>query len=175
MTIKVTTAVGKAKGDIEAAGFPTTIQVDEFEAWNATIHNIGETGIFGLGIVNADGNPGNIVLKVGGEETVISSGQYLRYYYTAAKPNCTRLTKSGEVKFTSIGDYTIKIWGMHEDAGKWYYDDEESFTVTVEEEPVEPTFWEKLVAFVEKNPLTVAIGLGSVIGGAVIYQKKSKG
>lgn len=172
LTIKVL-AVGLAKGVIETVGFPTTAQIDEYKAWNATVHNIGEAGVFGLGVVNAVG-PGNIVLKVAGEETVISPGYYLRYYYTEAKPNCTRLTQSGEVKFSAVGTYTIKIWGMHKDAETWYYDDEKVFTVTVEEELIVPTLWEKLKKFIEENPLAVAVGLGSVVGGAVIYQKKSE-
>jgi len=172
LTIKVTTA-GLAKGVIEAVNFPIAAQVDEYKAWNATVHNIGETGLLGLGVVNAAG-PGSIVLKVAGEETVISPGYYLRYYYPEAVPNCTRLTQSGEVKFSAVGAYTIKIWGMHGENGSWYYDDEKVFTVTVTEEAVEPTLWEKVKKYAEENPLAVAVGIGAVVGGTVIYQKKSK-
>lgn len=177
MTIKVITNGvngGLAKGELEAAGFPTEAQIGEYGAWNATAHNIGDTGILGLGIVNVAGNPGNIVLKVGGEETVISPNQYLRYYYTDAKPNCTRLTVSGGIKFSSLGSYAIKAWAMHLDAGKWYYDDEKLFTVTVAEEPVEETFWEKLKKYADENPLAVVAGVGAVIGGTIIYQKQEK-
>ena len=174
MTIK--TLVEVAKGVIEAASFPVSIQVDVWKDWSATVHNIGATGYLGLGIVNGAGNPGSIVVKSGGKETTIAPNQYLRWYYTDPVSNCTLLTISdGEVKFLGVGTYTIKIWAMHREGETWIYDDEKIFTVVVEEEVVEPTLWEKLKEFVEENPLAVAVGLGSVIGGAVIYQKKSKG
>lgn len=174
MTIKTLTA-GLAKGVIEAVSFPSVAKLDEYKAWNATVHNIGETGMLALGVVNNVNNPGSIVVKGGGKENTISSGQYLRYYYPDPVVNCTRLTISdGEVKFLVLGTYTITIWGMHKEGELWVYDDERVFTVTVAEEPIEPTLWEKIKEFAEENPLTVVVGLGSVIGGAVVYQKKSK-
>ena len=175
MTIKVLVEVGLAKGVVEAAGFPTAAEIDVYGAWNATAHNIGDTGVFGLGIVNTGGNPGNIVIKVNEEETVISQDQYLRYYYVDAKPYCTRISMSGAIKFTSIGSYTIKVWGMHLDAGVWYYDDEKIFKVTVTTEPPpEPTFWEKLKKYADENPLSVVVGVGAVLGGAILYRKSEK-
>lgn len=180
MTIKVL-EVGKAKGVLEAVGFPTAAQIDIFKSWNVTVHNLGDTGVFALGVVNAASSPGNIILKDVDGEYIVSPNYYLRWVHQdadgnyVAKPNCTRITINATVKFLVVGTYVIKIWGMHYENGNWYYDDEKIFTVTVTaEEEEEPTLWDKLKDFADKNPLAVAVGIGSVVGGAVIYQKKSE-
>jgi hypothetical protein len=43
------------------------------------------------------------------------------------------------IKFHSKGTYTILLWGMHEESGTWYYDDEIPLTVNVTE--VSPPEW----------------------------------
>lgn len=180
MTIKVL-EMGVAKGVLEAVSFPIAAKVGVFKAWNALVHNLGDTGVFALGIVNASG-PGTIIVKDSDGENSISPGYYVRWVHMdadgnyVAKPNCTRIAVDAEVKFPVIGIYNIKIWGLHLEGGSWYYDAERIFTVTVtEEEEPEPTKWEELETFLKENPLAVAIGLGSVIvGGASLYQKKSR-
>mgnify|MGYP001067477889 CR=1 FL=1 len=172
MTIKVTT-VGLAEGVIEVANFLTAAQVDVYKAWNATVHNIGDTGLLALGVVNSTGNPGSITIREGGEELVISPNQYLRYSYPDPVVNCTRITISAEVKFSVKGTYTIMIWGMHGEDSTWIMDDEKSFTVTVTEEPApEPTLWERLLKFIEENPLIVVVAVGAVIGGWAISRRR---
>ncbi len=173
MTIKVT-VLEKAKGVIESANFPATVQVGTFATWDAVAHNVGSTGLLGMGIVNITGNPGEIILKVNEEEVTIPQGTYMRYYYPTSVPYCTRLVQDGKVKFLATGTYTIKVWGMHQEDGKWYYDDEKSFSVVVTEEIVEASFWETLKKFAKENPIVVAIGVGSAIGGAIVWQKKSE-
>jgi len=175
VTIKVAAETGLAKGVIEAAGFPTAAKIDTYGAWNATAHNVGDAGIFGLGIANISGNPGNIVLKVGDKETVISPGYYLRYYYPDAKPYCTRIDVSGSIKFSAVGSYTLEALALHQISTGWIIDDRKSFAVTVTKEEVpEPTFWEKLQKYVDEHPLSVVVGIGTVIGGALVFRNKSE-
>lgn len=172
MTIKVVDVAGVAKGDLGTVVFPDKAQVNKYIPWSGIVTNIGSTGIFGLGIVNVAENSGNFTLKVEGKELIVSPNKYVCYYFAEPKPNGTELLVEGEVKFSSIGTYTIRIWGMHLDLGKWYYDDEKIVTIIVVEESTEPTFWEKLTDFAEKNPIPVAVGVGTVIGGVIVWQKK---
>ena len=172
MTIKVVDVAGVAKGDLGTVVFPDKAQVNKYIPWSGIVTNIGSTGIFGLGIVNVAENSGNFTLKVGGKELILTPNKYVCYYFEEPKPNGTELSVEGEIKFSSIGTYTIKIWAMHLDLGKWYYDDEKVITITVIEESTEPTFWEKLTDFAEKNPIPVAVGVGTVIGGVIVWQKK---
>ena len=55
-TLEVTPLV--AKGVIEDYTFPETAEAGAEQSWTARVHNIGDTGIMALGIVNTTGNPG---------------------------------------------------------------------------------------------------------------------
>ena len=126
MTIKLAAGTGVAKGNLGTVEFPTKAQINKYVPWSGEVTNIGGTGVFGLGIVNVAENSGNFTLKVEGKELIVSPNKYVCYYFAEPKPNGTELLVEGEVKFSSIGTYTIRIWGMHLDLGKWYYEHRES-------------------------------------------------
>ncbi|MBU0846399.1 hypothetical protein KKH23_04360, partial [Patescibacteria group bacterium] len=128
-TVIVTPLV--AKGSIEAEAFPRSADVGVDKPWSAKVHNIGDTGRLGLGIGNADGNPGSIVLTWQGNVYTIEPGNYLRISTVAEVPNCTRIDTSGQIAFQTEGNYTLRIQGIHLDGATWYYDDERIVTVTV--------------------------------------------
>ena len=137
MTIKVITA-GYAKGVVESAVIPASVGVNEYEIWSMTIHNAGDTGIFGGGIVNAAG-PGNVVVLWEREETVLPPDptKALIIHYAEAQPNCTRLSTHALIKFMTEGTYTIQIHGVHQEGTTWYSDDYKEFTVVVSGAPPE--------------------------------------
>jgi len=128
-TVEVTPLV--AKGSIEAYSFPDTADVGVDKPWSAKVHNVGDLGRLGLGIGNAAGNPGSIVLTWQGNVYTIDPGNYLRISTTGEVPNCTRIDTSGEIAFQTKGSYTLRILGIHLDGATWYYDDERQITVTV--------------------------------------------
>lgn len=135
MTITLKTA-GVAKGVVESAVIPDSAGIEEYKPWDMDIHNIGNTGVFGGGICNAYG-PGSVVVKWQGEETELSPdpSRALIFYYTDAKPNCTHLKTSGEIKFMAEGTYTIRVYGVHRENSSWIADDYKEFTVEVSGAP----------------------------------------
>ena len=143
MTIKLTQA-GFAKGVVESAVVPTSAGVDAYVPWSMVIHNIGDTGIFGGGIVNASG-PGNVVVKwynpsTGKYEEIIMPPDpttFTIFHYVDAQPNCTRLNTSGQIKFMVEGTYIIQIHGVHQEGTAWYSDDYREFTVVASGVPPE--------------------------------------
>jgi len=128
-TVEVTPLV--AKGSIEAYSFPDTADVGVDKPWSAKVHNVGDLGRLALGIGNADGNPGSIVLTWQGNVYTIDPGNYLRISTTGEVPYCTRIDTSGQIAFQVEGSYTLRIQGIHLDGTTWYYDDERQITVTV--------------------------------------------
>ena len=118
-------------GSIVSRNFPDSAQVGVIEPWDVTIRNSGTTGRIGFGVVNNAGNPGNMVFSWQGEETIISPGIYFRIETIESVPNGFEMALSGSVRFEVAGSYAIRIWGMHEEAGTWYYDEEIPITVTV--------------------------------------------
>lgn len=137
MTIKLVTA-GYAKGVVESAVVPSTAGVDVYVSWSMVIHNIGDAGIFGGGIVNASG-PGSVIVKWDTTETELPPDptKAMIIYYETAQPNCTRLSTSGQIKFMVAGTYTIQIHAVHQEGTAWYSDDYKEFTVVVSGAPPE--------------------------------------
>jgi len=128
-TVEVTPLV--AKGSIETCSFPDSAEVGVDKPWSAKVHNTGDTGRMGLGIGNASGNPGNIVLTWQGNVYTIDPGNYLRIATVGEVAYCTRIDTSGEIAFQTEGSYTLRILGLHLDGTTWYYDDERQIPVTV--------------------------------------------
>jgi len=143
--------VGAAKVTIESAYIPSDARPNEYIGWNFRVHNIGETGIMGGAIQNYSG-PDSIVIRWSGKEVELepSTTKAWILYNTDPVPNCSRIEASGEIKFKSVGSYTIRILGVHREDGDWYIDDDRSFDVTVKEyapppPPPPKTPWEMLV------------------------------
>ena len=169
-----------AKGSIEAHSFPDAADVGAEKSWNMTVHNIGDTGIFGLGIVNPSGNPGSIVITFQGTEHTIIPGYYLRIRTPGEVPNCTRIIASGTIKFLNKGSYTLKLWGMHLRDSTWYYDQEILIPVSVGDAPwpvtrrihlfdsfkLKAEAWE--VAKTETREIT-NVDMDALIGGKLEY------
>lgn len=128
-----------SKGIIESAEFPAVAQVDVWDPWNAIIHNIGETDVIGLMVSNLAGNPGNIVLRNGGQWSVRPPSSYEMYWSDGSVPNCSRIYVDNEVMFTSPGTYTIRFSGVHiSEQGNYIHDDKRLFTVTANYAPPSP-------------------------------------
>jgi len=130
-TLEVTPLV--ARGVIEDYSFPGTAEAGADQSWSAKVHNIGDTGILALGIVNTTGNPGPINVTWQGTVHNLPPGTYLRIRTPAEVPNCSRIDTQGTIEFTVVGGYTLKLWGMHPVDSDWYYDDEKIVPVTVAE------------------------------------------
>lgn len=157
---------GNAQGVIEALTFPISVVTGENEFWDATVHNIGDTGGLAFGIVNEAGNPGDMVVTYAGGETLISPGYLVRYFLTD-RDYCYRLILDGTVRFLVEGTYTVKLWGMHEEAGSWVSDDEQIKVVgvqTTEPPEEEPTIWEQIVQFVQEHPAAMAAAILTPLG-----------
>lgn len=137
MTIKVITA-GFAKGVVESAVIPSSADTGVYLSWSIVIHNIGDTGIFGGGIVNFSG-PGSVIVLWQSEESELppDPSRALIISYVDAQPNCTKLNTSGQIKFMVEGTYVIQIHGVHQEDTLWYSDDYREFTVVVSGVPPE--------------------------------------
>ncbi len=94
------------------------------------VHNVGSTGRIAGGVVNSAGNPGTFTY-FDGAEIVVSPGAHVRTASSAEIPNCNRIDINRKIRFNSAGTYTIKLWAMHEEAGKWYYDQQVQLLITV--------------------------------------------
>ena len=103
------------------------------------VHNIGSSGVIAGGVVNSSGNPGTFTY-FDGSEISISPGSYVRSASSGDVPNCTRIDINKKIRFNSAGTYAIKLWALHEEAGKWKYDQEVPLVVTVVDVPP-PTEW----------------------------------
>ena len=101
------------------------------------IHNIGTSGIIAGGVVNSTGNPGTFTYFDGAEITV-SPGGYVRSASSADVPNCNRIDINRKIRFNSAGTYAIKLWAMHEEGGKWYYDQEVNLSISVIDDGAPP-------------------------------------
>jgi len=134
-------------GIISNYSFPDSAEKGANLPWNADIHNVGTDGQIAFGILNAEGNPGNLVITWDTAETIILPGYYFRVYTNGSVPNCFHLITNGSVRFEVGGTYTIKLWGMwyNETDGKWYYDSTEEITKTVNVTVTWPFTWEKNV------------------------------
>ncbi|MBU1066981.1 carboxypeptidase-like regulatory domain-containing protein [Patescibacteria group bacterium] len=131
MTVKLQ-QVGVAEGIVEAVSIPLSIETGEYKPWSMDIHNAGESGIFGGGIVNYSG-PGNIVVEWQGEETVMPpspTGAFI-IHYADPQPNCTHLITDGRIKFMAEGTYVIQVHGVHQEGTDWFSDDYKEFSVVV--------------------------------------------
>jgi len=121
-----------AQGVIENYTFPSDANVGVQADWSIIAHNIGSDGRFAAGIVNVAGNPGDMTIIWQGNETIIPPDTYFRINSVNPEPNCKRINVNGGVKFAVAGNYTIKLWAMHEGSpGQWIYDDERIVTVNV--------------------------------------------
>ena len=118
-------------GSIITRNFPTTAQVGVDTPWSFTVRNTGTDGRIGIGVVNNAGNPGNMIFTWEGNEITIAPGIYYRLHTIGPVPNGYELSVNGNVRFESGGSYGVRIWGMHEDAGTWYYTEDIPITVTV--------------------------------------------
>jgi len=121
--------VGKAV--LEDYALPVSVNSGVDYPVRLLVHNIGTSGVIAGGVVNETGNPGNFTYISDGTETVISPGSYVRTASNAAVPNCTRIDINKKIRFSTAGTYTIKLWAMHLESGKWYYDQEVRLAVTV--------------------------------------------
>lgn len=137
-----------AKGVLEVANFPTEAKIGEKKPWDITVHNIGTDGIFGFGIANKAGNPGNMTVTWLGSDTTIPPGYYYRIYVQPAQPYCYRIVSNGSVAFSAPGNYNIDIYGLHRENTSWFIDDTRPFTVIITEPPpppeIPPTLWERI-------------------------------
>ncbi|MBA7645022.1 hypothetical protein ES703_52774 [subsurface metagenome] len=121
-----------AQGVIENYTFPSSSDVGVQDSWSIVAHNIGSDGRFAAGIVNVAGNPGDMTIIWMGEETIIPPNTYFRINSVNPEPNCKRINVNGGVKFAVAGNYTIKLWALHEGTpNQWIYDDERIVTVNV--------------------------------------------
>ena len=120
-------------GMIEIYEFPSTADKDSFANWNIDVHNVGTDGRIAFGIANILGNPGNLVVSWGTEETTIIPNQYWRVHTINPVANCFHLVTNGRIKFTAGGAYTIKLWGMWFDETDqlWHYNPAEEITIQV--------------------------------------------
>jgi len=169
--VLVTAEGGLAQGVIEDLDFPTSVVISKDVDWSTVVHNVGGTGGLAFGIVNEAGNPGDIVVTYAGGETTVSPGYYLRLY-KMDQVYCTRLELAGMVRFLVKGSYTMKFWGMHEDAGTWTYDDQQTRTVVVSDIPEpEPTIFEQIVEFIQDHPTAIAASIITPIGLMYIERK----
>ena len=127
-------------GRIESHTFPSSADIGANLPWNANVHNVGTDGQIALGILNALGNPGNIVITWDSQETIINPDYYFRIYTSNPVANCFHLITSGMIRFDTVGTYTIKLWGMwyNETENKWYYNSTEEITLLISVEYVWP-------------------------------------
>ena len=117
-----------ARAVVESASFPTTASINSYKNWSSVVHNVGDTGVFGIAIVNSSG-PGSIVILWGGTETElpVSPTVGMIIYSNTEKPNCTRLSIDGQIKFKVAGNYTIYCYGAHQEGTIWVIDDTSKF------------------------------------------------
>ena len=94
------------------------------------VHNVGTPGKIAGGVVNSAGNPGTFTY-FDGAEIVVSPGAHVRTASSGDVPNCNKIDINRKIRFNSPGTYTIKLWAMHEEAGKWYYDQQVQLLITV--------------------------------------------
>lgn len=166
MTIGLREENGNPKGKIESYNFPDDAVAGKERPYSMVVHNIGGTGTYGCGIVNVTGNPGLIKFILDDQTINVNQGEYLRSYQSG--PYCSRFTTSRQIIFTVPGTYKILLWGMYKVSDTWYYIPEAELTITVTEEEVTKSLWERFKEFASENPLPVAVAVGSVvIGGAV--------
>lgn len=163
------------KATLEDYTFPIEAVIDTFKSWSIKIHNVGGIGSIGAGIVNNTGNPGNITIEHNSKQIEIPPNQYYRLWLDD-KPNCTRLSLSGKVKFASAGTYDIRIRAMHREGETWYYDEEETITVTVSAEPPEPpTLWDTILEWwngLEGYQKAILIGTPIAVGAVIITRPR---
>jgi len=119
-----------AKGSLISYSFPSSAEVGKEAPWNCDVHNIGTDGVIAFGIVNAEGNPGKITVKWDTLVVDVEPGYYWKVYTTGPVPNCTHIITNGKVVFSTKGNYTVRLWGMHQEE-TWYYDAEVSKNVVV--------------------------------------------
>jgi len=178
-TVEATPLV--AKGSIETCSFPDSAEVGVDKPWSAKVHNVGGAGRLGLGIGNASGNPGSIVLTWQGNTYTIDPGNYLRIATVGEVPYCTRIDTSGQIAFQTEGSYTLRILGLHLDGATWYYDDERQITVAVSKPPaswpvtkqihifgnekIAPGFWAE--GGLDKN--VGSVDTTKILGGRIDY------
>lgn len=130
-----------AGGDLVSYGFPSSAEVGKEAPWNCDVHNVGTDGVIAFGIVNNSGNPGNIVVKWDGKDITLEPGYYWRVQTVNPVPNCHHLVTSGKVVFQAEGNYTVRLWGMHQEGGAWFYDEEAVLTVSVKTGTAPPEQW----------------------------------
>ena len=175
-----------ARGSIEAYSFPGAADVGVDKPWSAKVHNVGDTGVLALGIVNPDGSPGSIVVTWEGTPHTLEPGRYLRIATTGEVPNCTRLDTSGMIAFSAEGSYPLLLWGMHLEGSTWFYDDEKQIptTVTKPEAPwpvtkqypyanivLDPGALLRVVKTRDVGPVDTSVLLGAVLDYTITYQK----
>lgn len=122
--------------------FPSSAEKGVNLPFSCDVHNKGTKGQIAFGIVNAEGNPGNVVVTFQGKETIIRPAYYWRVHTVNLVPNCYHIISGGSIRFESAGNYVIKLRGMWFLNGKWYYSSAEEITknvtVTVDGEPPTP-------------------------------------
>ncbi len=147
-----------AQGVIENYTFPSSVDVGVQTGWSIVAHNIGSDGRFAAGIVNVAGNPGDMTIIWKGRETIVPPNSYFRINSVNPVPNCFRINESGLVKFAVAGNYTIKLWAMHEGSPEqWIHDDERVLTVNVSE--VMPPEWPVQIQVPFSGRLAPGLGL----------------
>lgn len=122
MTVNVTEA-GKPSGKIDSYSFPTSANVNEKKDFSLVIHNNGgAAGIIWAGIGNLSGNPGKIVITVGGKDYTVDPGYVFIAESTSNIAVCSKITVSGQVMFTAKGKYTVRLYGGHKEDTGYVYD-----------------------------------------------------
>ena len=120
------------KGNITGGKFPSALPVNQYADWDMTVHNAGDaSGVIAGIVANMDGNPGNVIVKLGTEEHTIAPGYILIIY--ATKNVCESISIVGQVKFDTVGTYLITLYGGHQEDTSWFADTYAEVTVTVSE------------------------------------------
>jgi hypothetical protein len=142
------------EGILVSHEFPNSANQNLDLPWSADVHNVGTDGQIAFGIVNMEGNPGNLIVTFQDSETTIAPGVYFRVYTQSPVPNCTHLIESGLVRFPIFGNYVIKLWGMwfDETTGKWTYDSTKEITINVTVQEGWPYEWNKNIFNTDLKP-----------------------
>jgi len=100
------------KGSLKAWSFPPKAKVGEWNDFYVDVENSGEGGGYvGWKLINKEGNPGTVVVKVNDTEGTLAPG-YAMVVFQYLNPGDSFETY-GDIKFESPGSYTLTLEAGH--------------------------------------------------------------
>ena len=112
---------GMARGKVRGFTVPEEAKTGEWRDFYVEVENIGDRGLLFAGIANDARNPGDIIVKVEGEEYQVPPG-YMLYAYTEVDSGGV-IRLSGELKFTEPSVHMLYGVGGHIEDDKLIVDD----------------------------------------------------